>query len=85
VQDHYANGSYEKLIQSISNRKGSANFIHEYRSVSLVMENLLSGANELLIPTTGGYDQRLKLENFKNTISTIESIFNISLNLKEWQ
>ena len=40
VQDYYKNGNYENLIQDISNKKGSINFVHEYQSASLVMENL---------------------------------------------
>jgi ATPase subunit of ABC transporter with duplicated ATPase domains len=61
--------------------EGSANFTHEYQSASLVIENLLSGANELLVSTTGGYDQRLQAENFKELIKTIETHSNISLNI----
>ncbi|GBE75279.1 hypothetical protein myaer87_25060 [Microcystis aeruginosa NIES-87] len=58
VNKHYVEGAYEQLIQNIRNKRGANNFIHEYRSTSLVMENFLSGDNELLIPTTQGYDQR---------------------------
>jgi GTPase SAR1 family protein len=81
LQAYYQNGSYEKLIQDIQNKRGSTNFIHEYQFASLVMENLSSGANELLVPTTGGYDQRLQAENFKKLIKTIETHSNISLNI----
>jgi GTPase SAR1 family protein len=81
VQDHYKNGDYENLIQDIRNKKGSINFLHEYQSASLVMENLISGASELLVPTTGGYDQRLKLANFQKLIETIETLSSISLNI----
>jgi hypothetical protein len=42
-----------------------------------------SGANELLVPTTGGYDQRLKLANFKKMIETIEALSQISLSIDE--
>jgi hypothetical protein len=81
LQDYYQNGDYEKIIQAIRHKKGSANFTHEYRSASLVMENLLSGANELLVSTTGGYDQRLQAAHFKKLIKTIETYSNISLNI----
>ena len=45
------------------------------------MENLISGASELLVPTTGGYDQRLKLANFQKLIETIETLSSISLSI----
>lgn len=83
VKQHYENGDYEQIIQRICNKRGAANFTHEYRSASLVLENLISGTNELLIPTTAGYDQRLKYANFSKFITTIEDLFKVSLNVKE--
>lgn len=81
VSKHYVEGNYENLIQNIRNKRGANNFIHEYRSTSLVMENFLSGDNELLIPTTQGYDQRLKVANFRYFLNAIESLFKISLSV----
>jgi GTPase SAR1 family protein len=80
AKEYYTEGVYEELIQDIRNKLDSTNFIHEYCSASLVMENLISGANELLIPTAQGYDQRLKFANFRNFLNNIETLFNISLN-----
>ena len=81
VNKHYVEGAYEQLIQNIRNQRGANNFIHEYRSTSLVMENSLSGDNELLIPTTQGYVQRLKVANFRYFLNAIESLFQISLSV----
>lgn len=81
VNKHYVEGAYEQLIQNIRNQRGANNFIHEYRSTSLVMENFLSGDNELLIPTTQGYVQRLKVANFRYFLNAIESLFQISLSV----
>lgn len=81
VNKHYVEGTYEQLIQNIRNQRGANNFIHEYRSTSLVMENFLSGDNELLIPTTQGYDQRLKVANFRYFLNAIKSLFQISLSV----
>jgi hypothetical protein len=81
VNKHYVEGTYEQLIRNIRNKRGANNFIHEYRSTSLVMENFLSGDNELLIPTTQGYDQRLKVANFRYFLNAIESLFQISLSV----
>lgn len=47
----------------------------------VVIENVLSGANELLVPTTQGYDERIKLINFLDFISTLERLLNISLDI----
>jgi GTPase SAR1 family protein len=83
VKEYYVDGNYEKLIQSIRNKLGSANFIHEYYSASLVIENLISGNNEFLVPTAQGYDERLKFANFRNFLNSIETLFKISLNSLE--
>lgn len=83
VKEHYTNGDYERQIQEIRNRRESSNFVHEYLSASLVMKNLISWANELLIPTTQGYDQRLRVTNFRNFLNAIETLFRISLNVQE--
>lgn len=83
VKEYYTKGEYNKLISEIQVKRGSANFIHEYCSASLVIENLVPGSGELLIPTTQGYDQRLKLANFKSFLNIIQTLSEISLNIKE--
>jgi GTPase SAR1 family protein len=83
VKQYYESGAYETLIQKIRNKRGASNFIHEYRSSSLVMENLVSGTNQLLVPTTQGYDQRLKVTNFQYFLDAIETLCKISLNIQE--
>lgn len=83
VQRYYTQGPYEQIIQNIRNRLGSSNFIHEYMSASLVMENFLSGSGEMLIPVTQGYDQRLKAANMRHFLNAIEKHLNVSLNLND--
>ena len=83
IQDYYQKGEYENKIQTIRNKLGSSNFIHEYCSASLVLENFISGENELLVPTTQGYDERLKFANLRNFLNVIESLCEISLKKKE--
>jgi Fe-S cluster assembly ATPase SufC len=79
IQNYYQKGEYENQIQAIRNKLGSSNFIHEYCSASLVLENFISGTNELLLPTTQGYDERLKFSNLRNFLNVIESLCKISL------
>ena len=81
VKRYYTQGPYEGAIQNIRNRLGSSNFIHEYMSASLVMENFLSGSGEMLIPVTQGYDQRLKAANMRHFLNAIEKHLDVSLNL----
>lgn len=83
IQDYYKNGEYENQIQAIRNKLGSSNFTHEYCSTSLVVENFVSGTNELLLPTTQGYDERLKFANLRNFLNVIESLCKISLGKNE--
>lgn len=82
IQDYYQKGEYENTIQAIRNKLGSSNFIHEYCSASLVLENFISGENELLVPTTQGYDERLKFANLRNFLNVIESLCEISFGKK---
>lgn len=79
VKQYYYNGEYKRIIEKITNKKGSANFTHEYTSACLVYENFISGTNELLISTTPGYDQRIKFTNFQSFISILESHGRLSL------
>jgi GTPase SAR1 family protein len=83
VKTHYSNGEYEQIIQNVRNRLGASNFVHEYCSASLVMNNFRSIDDELLVATTGGYDQQLKSANFRKFLSVIENLFDISLNTQE--
>ncbi len=83
VRDDYMNGGYDSLIQSIRNKRGSSNFVHEYLSASLVMENFMTGANEALALTTQGYDRRLQFSNFRYFLNSIEALLGISLNVQE--
>jgi energy-coupling factor transporter ATP-binding protein EcfA2 len=83
IQVYYQKGEYEKQIQAISNKLGSSNFTHEYCSTSLVVENFVSGTNELLLPTTQGYDERLKFTNLRKFLNIIESLCEISLGKNE--
>jgi GTPase SAR1 family protein len=83
VQSHYKNGEYEQIIQGIRNKIGAANFVHEYCSASLVMNNFVSGTKEPLVLTTGGYDQALKSANLGAFFTIIENLFNISLSIQE--
>lgn len=83
IQDYYQKGEYENQIQAIRNKLGSSNFVHEYCSASLVLENFVSGTNELLLPITQGYDERLKFANLRNFLNVIESLCKISLGKKE--
>ena len=73
AREYYTNGNYNAVIQEIQNRKGRDNFIHEYLSVSLVTENLNSGAKELLIPTSEGYEQKIQIAHLNKLIQTIEN------------
>lgn len=85
VKNFYTTGSYEDQIQILRNRIGAANLRHECLSVSLVMENFLSGSGELLAPVAQGYDERLKLVNLRYFLSTIEALLKVSLDANEGQ
>jgi len=83
VTDHYQKGQYEEQIQILRNKLGSVNFSHEYCSASLIIRNFTSGAGEMILPNTSGYDEELKLANLSQLFRVIESFCNISLNKGE--
>lgn len=74
MKDHYQNGEYSRLINSILLKKGSDGFQHEYFSTSLVIENFVSGDNELIWPNAEGYDERLKITNNLKLDNIINSL-----------
>jgi hypothetical protein len=80
VADHYQKGQYEEQIQILRNKLGSVNFSHEYCSASLIIRNFTSGAGEMILPNTSGYDEALKLANLSRLFRTIESFCDIYLN-----
>lgn len=74
VREHYITGSCDRILQAIQATRGTANFTHEYCSASLVMENFVSGTNEMLAATTGGYDRRLQLVNLQSFLQVLKSL-----------
>jgi ethanolamine utilization protein EutP (predicted NTPase) len=79
VKDHYQNGGYNQIINSIQLKKGSDGFQHEYVSTCLAIENFISGSNELLWPNTEGYDERLKVTNNNKFYAVINSLLDTNL------
>lgn len=79
VREHYITGSCDRIVRDIQTTRGTANFIHEYCSVSLVMENFVSGTNEMLAATTGGYDRRLQLVNLRRFLQVLEDMSKVQL------
>lgn len=63
VKTHYSDGAYNDVVESIRKVKGEHGFPHELLSVALTLENLVDNQNNTWVPTTSGYDQRLRLAN----------------------
>jgi len=83
VKEYYQNGWYENQIQILRNKLGSANFVHEYCSASLIIQNFMSGIREMIAPTTEGYDEQYKEANLNLFFTLLEAFSDISLNKKE--
>lgn len=71
VRDFYTQGEYNTHIVGVTNARGAQNFTHEYLSASLVMRNLGTDKGELLVPTTGGYDQSIQYANLSKLLEPI--------------
>jgi energy-coupling factor transporter ATP-binding protein EcfA2 len=71
VEDFYTKGQYNEFIERILHERGAQNFSHEYLSTSLVINNLVTGAGELLAPTTEGYDQNIQYAHLEKLLETV--------------
>lgn len=74
VQQYYMNGKYDAIIRHIADARGADRFIHEYVSLSLVINNFYSGTGELLKQTAAGYDQSLQSGNIEQCFRVVESL-----------
>ncbi len=73
VQQHYAGGEYNKLVEQIKHERGTQHFVHEYLSASLVINNLTTSKGELLAPTTGGYDQNIQYAHLQQLLEHVNN------------
>lgn len=75
VSKHYQEGEYNKLIEEIRHYRGVNQFSHAYVHISLIIQNLMIG-NELVVPTTQGYDQLLQAESMYSFRKQLNSFLN---------
>jgi len=73
VDKHYLEGPYNDCIQQIIRKRGEQNFAHEYLSVSLIINNLVTSAGEVLASTVSGYGQPIQLANSTKFVETVNS------------
>lgn len=73
VEKFYKQGNYQQHIQEIETQKGKELFIHEYVSLSVVVNNFIVG-NEIIKANAEGYDQRLQTTNIANMLNTFEGL-----------
>lgn len=60
VKKYYEEGPYNEAIEKIRKKRGENNFRHDYLSVSLALNNLVTGNHdEVLALTTEGYDSNV--------------------------
>lgn len=74
VEDFYEKGSYQKAIQAIESKLGSANFQHECLSVSLAVSNFVDGEMEVVAPVAAGYDQNIQTANLRRLIDHLSQL-----------
>ena len=71
VEMFYKSGEYHQIIATITKRRGTDHFQHEYVSMSPVINNFMVGQS-VLKPNAAGYDQRLQLANTLNMLDVLE-------------
>jgi len=74
VEQHYREGEYGQIIQTISKRRPADSFRHEFAFASLVIQNLTSGENEILKKNAAGYGQPQQITSLRTLIETLGSL-----------
>ncbi len=74
----YTTGGYAEALTVLASARGHQLFRHELVPVSLVINNFLSGAGELLRKNTEGYDHRKQVESVRRLFEVLDA-------LREWE
>lgn len=74
VHKFYKQGEYNNYIEQIKTLMGSEKFVHEYESVCLVINNLVTGDEQKnLRNTSPGYTSNMREKSMQRLLKTIES------------
>ncbi|OJJ20585.1 hypothetical protein BKI52_19215 [marine bacterium AO1-C] len=73
VENFYKKGNYNEMIKEIESQKGKTHFLHEYVSMSSVINNFVV-KDKIIKYNTQGYDQRLQLANNLNVTKALEGL-----------
>ncbi len=76
VETHYLRGQYEEILGEVRRKRGESKFRHEYVSAGLVSSNFTAPSGEVLIKTTGGYDQSIQVAHLTQLVSTMQVMIN---------
>lgn len=76
VEDLYENSQYNEFIKRITHERGAQHFQHEYMSASLLINNLVTSAGEVLATTTAGYDQNIQYTHLQLLTETVNNFAN---------
>jgi energy-coupling factor transporter ATP-binding protein EcfA2 len=74
VRTHYEDADYAEILKRIEQQRGASRFRHEYASAAVVMQNLLSGTDQLLMPTVAGYDDELRYGRLRRVVEIVDSL-----------
>jgi hypothetical protein len=74
VQHYYEGGEYAHLIDEVARAKGAENFMHNYFSVSIIPQNLVTKDGRTIVQTAAGYDQLLRLANLNSFVKGLNEL-----------
>jgi hypothetical protein len=78
VRKHYLSLAYADALTAVASARGHHLFRHEFVPASLVINNLLSVAGELLCKNTEGYDHRKQVESVRRLFEVMDA-------LRQWE
>ena len=74
VENHYSVGKYRNIVTKCTGSKQLHEFRHEIAFVSLVIRNLVTGRDETLKSTVGGYDQSDQQKSMESLLHKLEGL-----------
>jgi hypothetical protein len=74
VMKIYQTGPYAKALIDIAKKRGQKEFVHEYVSASLLIENLVSRKGTVLANTAEGFDSVKQLESLRDLTRAVSEL-----------
>ncbi len=72
VEQYYRQGEYAAQIETITQKRGANQFMHEYVFASLAISNMTTEFGERVFVTAEGYDQNIQADHWQRLLEAID-------------